>query len=591
MNLNPLYIKLCKSAGKSERLKDLQDPPDELEQNLELLNTEINGKEVIALAYLSGIIGTIATGITALIAWIFDFSFLIPSITGFMSLLTYLVIGWYPSWKVKSKRSDELGNLPRMINYMTILLKINPNLEKSLKFTAENLDRSLGNDLKNELWKLCTGEYSNAKEAISKFEKRLNKYKEDLNHSIFLIKSSVDEKSEASRKNLLDQALESSFLEVRETMESFAEKIKLPTIVIYGIGVLMPLVLIAVIPVLSSTGANINGTHIALIYCLIIPSVIFVIKKQILENRPETFPSPDIPSRDDVKKALAVALAVIILPCSAGLVLKIPTSLLVIVSLWSISIGIAIFCYLNSKKTYEIRRKNLKLEKEFCDALVQLGNQLKSNRPPEEAFRRTSKTSKGSEISEILEKTAVNMKTGGMDTRSAFFDEEFGSLKNVYTTPIRNTFRIMVDLLNRGSKAAGEAILHSAKHLKQLKKIEKQTQRTLSEIVNSMKSVSLFFAPFVASFTVQIQRTISERTFGMPFFGSGIQIPNTTFLGVLGLYTIVITVLLSTYTTEIEKGDDRLTKLMEIAHNLPISMTVFTFGLFIGRQSLGLLMG
>lgn len=591
MDLGQIYPKLCKIAGKSEMLRGLQDPPEKLERNLELLDADIDGEEVTALAYLSLMIGLVPTAVTISCVFTLGLSPLLPMIPGFASVLAYLIVGWYPSWRVESRRSEELGALPRMINYMTILLKINPNLERAVEFTAENLEGSMGSDLKGELWRLCVGEHSGAEEVLSEFERRLEKYGEDLNHSLFLVKSSVDERSETSRGHLLDQALESVFSGVRDTMESYAKRIKLPTMIIYGIGVLMPLVLVAVIPVLSSTGADISGVHVGAIYCVVIPSAILAIRRKVLENRPETFPSPPIPSKDSAGRALILAIIVGVFPPSLAFLLGVPAEMLTIVSLWGLSIGIAIFCYLNSRETYEIRKRNIRLEGEFCDALVNLGNQLKSGRPPEEAFRKTSETSEGSEISGILERTSVNMRTGGMDTRSAFFDGDLGSLKEVYTKPIRNTFKIMVDLLDRGSRAAGEAILHSARHLKQLKRIERETRRALGEIVNSMKSVSLFFAPFVASFTVQIQRTISERTLGMPVFGSGIQIPNTTFLGILGLYTVVVTVLLSTYTTEIESGDDELTKMVGISQDLPISMTVFTFGLFLGRISLGFLTG
>lgn len=234
---------------------------------------------------------------------------------------------------------------------------------------------------------------------------------------------------------------------------------------------------------------------------------------------------------------------------------------------------------------------NRNLEEEFCDSLTQLGNQLKSNIPAEKAFRRTAKTTKWSEISKILEKTSTNIEIGGMSVQTALFDSEVGSLKDVHSPPIRNTFRMLKDLLNQSTHAAGEAIIHSANHLKRLKKLETRIRRNLSEIVSSMKSVAIFFAPLIASVTIQLQQMLSKKTRGMPLFGSDVQISSSIFLGTLGFYMIILTILLSSYAVEIEWGKDRLMKRMSIAQTLPTAMIVFTLGLFLGNQMLKFLVG
>lgn len=120
--------------------------------------------------------------------------------------------------------------------------------------------------------------------------------------------------------------------------------------------------------------------------------------------------------------------------------------------------------------------------------------------------------------------------------------------------------------------------------------MEEDARRSLQEIVNSMKSVTLFFAPLIASVTVRLQQLLSNKTSDLPLFGSGVQISSSIFLGILGFYIISLTVLLTLYTVEIEHGDDKVMKRINLAQTLPISLFVFTIGYVIGGQILSIFM-
>lgn len=591
MKFSQLYTRLCRIAGKSESLKNIQSPPEDLRQNLKLADLNVSGREVVALAFLGILVGAAIAGTVLITAWFFEIPIAIFLITIPLPILFYFSIGWYPSWKSEKEQTKSMEGAPRLISYLVVELKINPNLEKAAKFSAEHAEDSLRSKFRSELWKVCISTHNNVEEALTRFGRIWGEKSQELKRSIDLIKSSISENSEKSRKEVLNQALKTCFEGIQNRMESFAADLQLPTTLIYGIGVLLPLVLLAVLPVLSSTGFKINGLELGIIYCVVLPLTIYLLKKQVLAKRPAAFAPPNIPSKDNRRKALLISALIFLTPSFAAFAINLETPLLALTFVWSLGSAISAFCYLSSFKTFRIRKKNQKLEEEFHDALTQLGNQLKSGRPAEDAFRRTAKTTKGSELSKILKKTSTNLKVGGMSTQSAFFDPREGSLKEVHSTTIKNTFRILTDLLNRSSQAAGEAILHITSHLKRLKDVENQIRRSLRDVVSSMKSVATFFAPLVASITVQLQQLISEKTTGIPLFGSAVQISSPTFLGVLGFYVIVLTVLLSSYTVEIERGNDSLLKRMEIARTLPVAMVVFTIGLVLGGQMLSALTG
>ncbi len=406
MKFKSFYESACRFAGRFEDLKNSHDPPEELENNIRVANLDVQGEEVVSLGVFGALIGGIITGVVLFLSFLFGFSRIIPIIAVSFPILLYLSVGFYPSWLAEKVRTNGMSGVPRLISYLTASLKINPNLEKAAIFSANRTEESLGENFRSELWKACIGAHNNVREALTSFGRKWKGESEELKRSIDLIKSSVSEKNRDTREQVLDQALSTSFEGVRKRMESFATGLQLPTILIYGLGVLLPLVLLAVLPVLSSTGVQLSGIELGLIYCLVLPGVIYVLQKEVLSQRPAAFGSPNIPSKDNEKKATIVGVLILVLPPTITHFTKLPNTLQALTTIWSVSSAIATYCYLSTHKTYETRQINKKLEKELSDALTQLGSQLKSKRPIEKALKRTAMTTKGGRISTILERTS-----------------------------------------------------------------------------------------------------------------------------------------------------------------------------------------
>lgn len=590
MDFSKIYTRLCKRAGKFEILKNIQEPPYELRQNLKKAKLKVTGKEVIASAFLFLIFGALMLVSVAIGMVIFRFSILLPIFVCPLPFFLYFFLGWYPKWRAEKLKNESWGDFPRLISYLSAALRINPNLEKAVNFSTEQ-EEYFGREFHNKIWKNCLGVHNTVDEALTDFGNGLGKDSEGVKRSIDLIKSSVSEANEENRRKILDRSVNTCFEEVQDRIESFASNLQMPTTIIYGIGVLLPLILLAVLPVLSSTGLRIGGLELGLFYCFILPSTVFIFQKKALENRPTTFSSSKLKLEYQEIFTYSTSILVAICPPVLTFLFDFSSTLVLISFLWGITGSISIFCFLSTREAFDIHLKNQKLESEFCDSLIQLASQLKSGHPAERAFQKTAEITKGSEVSKVLGRASVNIKAGGMGLSRAFFDSDKGSLKNVHSELIRHTFRMMVNFLSRSTRAAADAVSQIANHLRSLSKVEKQARKSLQEIANSMKSVTLFFAPLIASVTVRLQQLLSNKTSNLPFFGNGVQISDSTFLGILGFYVIVLTILLTLYVVEIEYGKNKVMKRMSLAQTLPISMLVFTTGYVFGGQILSMLVG
>ena len=483
-----------------------------------------------------------------------------------------------------------IGESPALVAYLTMALKINPNLERAVSFAAEQLDGDMGRDLRAVI---CRGHlrlHSDADEGLRRFSKRWRKSCPELDRSLYLVRSSVNERNEEARKRTLDRALQLALQGARERMRRFASGIYLPTLMIYSMGVLLPLVLVVILPVLSVINVQVGLAQIFFLYCIMLPLMVYAISSEVLSRRPASLPPPKVPVKENRLRTFAVAAVIAAILPTMNAMLKFPSDIGALTILWGLALGVSSYLYLTSASALKRREEIKEMEAELCDALVQLGNRVGEGRPAEEALEQVTETMQGSKLGAVMGNASTNIRLGGMGLRAALFDEARGALAAIYSSTIRGVFKMLVSIIERSTRAAGEALLTMGRHLGELKEVEAEIRRSMGEVVTSMRSVALFFAPLVTSIAARMQGALSSKTLSIDFLGK-MEVSPSDFLFVLGAYIIILAAILTNYSVEIEIGDDRLAKRVAIAIAMPIALFVFTAGAVLGGQMLSSILG
>lgn len=589
-SLNRLYTRACHIAGKFNGLKRARYVSDELQENLEFAGLKVQAEEVVALTFFATLLSAALVAATALFLTLTGSSHCTPLLAP-IPMIAYVLLGWYPKWRAERQRIRGLGETPMLINYLTMSMKVTPNLERAMAFAAENMGGPLGMGLRDALHRTYLRAYAGVGEALTGFAERWGKWCEDLKRSIYLLRSSVSEGTEVARLQTLDRALELSLRGARDRMRDFAAGLHLPTLLIYSMGVLLPLVLVAILPILSVIDISIDAPQIFAIYCVALPLGVYALSRWVLAKRPATFPPPEMPIDANRARALLLAGLLAATLVGAGLFSPIADDFRAILLLWAPTLGITAYLHLTTTQAFERRSRIERMEREFCDSLVQLGNRISEGRPAEDALEHVADTIRGSELAGVFARASVNIRLGGMGLRASLFDPERGALRGVPSQTIHSVLRLLVDMIERSTRAAGAAILRTADHLRELKQVELDIRRSLGEIVTSMRSVALFFAPFIAAIAARMQGLLASKTASVGFLGSGAGVSPAAFLFVLGLYVVLLTAILMSYAVEVELGDDPLAKRVAIARALPLALGVFTAGAIIGGQMLNALIG
>ncbi len=456
------------------------------------------------------------------------------------AILAYMVMQ-YPYSAANKERIRSLGYIPEIVNYFVMAMKVNPNLEKAMEFVAEHGHGRIAKDVRKLLWDVKTGKFRTTEEALDDLAWRWGSYSEEFKHALMLIRSSVMEADDMKRNALLDRALQDTLSGIKEKMDMYSRQMHQPSVYLYYVGVMLPLILIIIAPV----GAMMGGGQLAvlselpvmiLLYNIIIPVGSFIMAKNILSKRPPTRPVPKIP--DDMpglpKKGwfkifnyeLPVYLiAVIIFVILAGLGYILEPIFNPVPPAWKhqswfpffeiagVMLGavyaFSFYLWANHKDKRKVQLEIVQMENEFQDSLYILASRLGEGRPIEEALRYAAEFLPTSQASKrLFLPTLHNIKMLGMTLKMALFDPAYGSLRWIPSDFIKTTMKIVVDSMSLGVQMAARSLTGLSMQLRDMQKVEQALKAMLEDITSMMVSMATLIAPVVLGITVALQRII-----------------------------------------------------------------------------------
>ncbi|KAA0006411.1 MAG: hypothetical protein FE045_03200 [Thermoplasmata archaeon] len=607
MNFESICRKAAKSfewmVGDIEKFKEKANKSvsQEFIDSLTFTGMTLEPYQILLFSYGSAVIAFLfSLFIDALILFFYHFSIassyfaiLIMILTTLLfPLLALQIVSEYPKYKAKQMKIHSLGDIPEVLSYIVMYLKLNPNLENAFRFAARESNTSLAKDLRKLLWDMEIRIHKSIDDAITYFANLWGKWSDYLKRALHLIRSAVHEKSN-ERNTTLDRSIDVVLEGTKSMMMDFSQKLHQPTLVIYSMGVMIPLALVAMFPALSliKTKFKIGIMEIFVFYDILLPLVLLFYIRKILAARPATFPLAPIPHSHpelrnlNKKKNAVIALIAAFIVSFIGLIfLKFfPSSIFPssLIALWAFATFFSTYSLTTYSPYKRIRDEIKEMENEFGDALYVLGKRIMEGKPAEEAFIYASHALEGSKIAKVFERTSYNLLSMRMNTRAALFDEKFGSLKHVYSSRIRAIMKLLAEGIKKSYVAAGVAIVKIADHLKQLQNVEKSIKNALGTLTSTLRTTANIFAPIIAGVTLGITKLISSTLLGMPsssaFAAANfVNIKPNYFVFVIGVYIIELIFLLNRLANGIDEGDDRIEYMYDIGKYLPTSVILFT---------------
>ncbi len=609
------YENLCKSA---ERILPIA-PPKGLEtkymEAIEFSHLNITPKQSFSLTVLTTILVLL---VPSAIGFALGFTDIIV-LAGILGLITFFYLYDYPAHYAIMFKIRATSEMVLTIIYMTISMRISPNIENAIKFTAGNLKGPLALDFKQLLWDVYTRKYDSIPQALGSFIKKWKKDNEEFTQSLYVIISSSFESRERLEANL-DEAVEIILSGTKERMEHFSQDLRTPVMIFNAMGILLPILGLVFLPIVGIfMQDSIRPFWIIVGYDILLPFAVYIMMKSYLEKRPYTFHHPDISNHPNFSKekpfgrqfaiSLMVALSLSIIGAFVLLqtkeIFSFPLLIASMFITWGVTGGIVAYTILTSVHKLKLRDEIAQIEGEFSEGLFQLGMQLTRGIPLEKALKDITPRIKELKISRFFEIILYNIETFGMTLEQAVFNPKSGAIRYYPSQTIEAVMKAIIEISKRGMTVVANAMLTISKYLKDSHKVQENLKETMSETTSTMEIQAFLLAPLASGIVVALTAMIMQLLLHLRasleslqtalFSGGPVQaaggsvlssiinvnqmIPAHYFQLIVGVYMVEVVGMLAMFISVINNGEENLLKRFNIGRTLGIATLIYSFTL------------
>ncbi|MEM4336966.1 MAG: hypothetical protein QXG86_03100, partial [Candidatus Woesearchaeota archaeon] len=292
-----IYEKLCNLSEKILKLKPDAKTEPKIQEAINICHLNITPAGAVSFAYLAPIF-FIFVGVFLSIA--------VPTITGgevsLFFLMFFLLAGTVliiplnklPDFLANNWRMRASNQMVLCIFYTVTYMRHTSNLERAINFASEHLTPPLSLDLKKVLWDVETEKYESIKESLDAYLETWKKWNMEFIEAFHLIESSLYEGVEKNRLETLDKALAVMLDETYERMLHYAQNLKSPLTMIHMMGIILPILGLVILPLVVSFMENVKWYHLAMLYNIILPTVVYYLVLNTLSKRPTGYGDTDI---------------------------------------------------------------------------------------------------------------------------------------------------------------------------------------------------------------------------------------------------------------------------------------------------------
>ncbi len=624
------YEKYCNFCYNILKIKLKDEELKEYEELNKFCKLRIHPAANISAAIITFLIGMIL---------VLFFSFFIPSLTFILFILLILITFltyYYPFLLAKFIRSNAASEMMHAIIYFVISLKQVPTLERATIFAASNLEGEIGKDLKEVVAKLYVGDIKNVKEGLEKVVERWYREAREFSEALKLI---ISYSENPTSEKLLDEALRLIHDETFSRLEKYSRSLKLPSSIILGLGIILPLLSIVVLFLFALFFPQIfSFSSLILIYNIFLPIILLIIISTLLSSRPLTS-SYLLVQNPFKKKVFGYEVNILIIFLALSFLISLPlvfdflekNKIFELCAEWStkkfsdlkkptnlelsesecknvltdfinpifssvsllliLVLPTCVFLFFMLKNIIFSRRKIERVEKEMPTVLYQIGYYINIGNPLEIAISKSIEKYKNFEVSKLFEKIYSKIITG-FNLNEAIFGKD-GAINFYPSTLIKSVFEVIVESYRKGYQFASRSMIILSQYLNSLFKLQDKIEEMISDTTNNLKFISTFLLPVITASGVSLGiillslvATISFKTpqaqetaiptMPLPFLS--LTTPNLytgSIIFSIGLYVIEIVFISSFLIVGLEKGLEKYYILDYLAKNLAISIIFY----------------
>ncbi len=422
----------------------------------------------------------------------------------------------HPSRRAASRASKVLRSSSEPINLMIMSLRHEPSVSKALAF-ASGRDTEFSGELKACTWGVIMGRFASFEEALIDLGQRWSRYGSDLKSSLNALVTASRESTQEGKRRALDRANSALITGAKRRIEDYSASLATPTMMLFGLGILLPIMVGSFLPMLSwnlwsaeglaggQTGLSQGQTTTEMVFVMnvLLPAVAALIAMSALSGYPFEADAPREQGPMLGPWYGPVLAAAGTLTGSAAGVSYLDGALRSAELLLSAVVPLGLWLALTGRGAGQDHEDGISgLE----DALFKTGARMLEGENFETSLNRSCRDL-GRKASDTVTRLSVRTTVMGQDDLSAP-SGQFGSSNAI------GGLRIAKLAARKDERAAGMLAMDLAAYLKDLRELEATLKNSLRPTISMMRTTALVLAPIVLGVTYAIYLSLASMIGG-----------------------------------------------------------------------------
>jgi hypothetical protein len=494
---------------------------DELRTNLALSDILMKPESVLAASKtLSILLAAASIPLVLFILLFFGVDYAVPAIlvAVIVSVLSKEILVSRPARSAVSAADEVLSDSSETTNLMIMSLRHEHSVSRAIAFASSGEGR-FKRELKACAWGVIMGKYESFEEALIGLGQKWSRFSGDLKASLNAMVTASREATEDGRRRALDRANNAMVAGAKRRIEEYALSLSMPSMLIFGLGIMLPLMVGSFMPMLSwniwsieglsqgqTTQASTQNTaQMVFMMNILFPSIAALVAMNAVSGHPfnahagaRKRASRRTPAGFIAAATAGVASAAVGASLLSGTALSLWTlfSFLVPISVWLIAYGRL------------SRQAPGRLETSYEDVLFKTGARMLEGENFESSLHKACEDASRSSSGSMRELSFCDTIIGLENAPAGQVKHGFGVMNAM------QGIRITKQAAAKDELAAGMLAMDLAAYLKDLRDIESALKNRLKPTMSMMKTTALVLAPVVLGVTYAIYLSLASMMGG-----------------------------------------------------------------------------
>jgi hypothetical protein len=419
----------------------------------------------------------------------------------------------YPGSQARKRAAEVMRTYTRAGNLMIMSVRHEPSIPKAVKFASRDCS-AFATELRRCAWSVLMGRHSSFEEALQELGDKWSRFGGDVKSSINALVTASREGTEEGKRRALERANNAMISGVKRRIEEYSLSLSTPSMILFGLGILLPLMVGSFLPMLSwdiwtspsgelgerEFGDGKSMMQAVVLMDVVFPGIAYIVASEAISRHPMEFAI----ERLVVKKgSLGIVLAMFASACAGacvavtymnGLALTIALTLSLTVPTGGVLIRIG-RQPASSDTTPDGHE----------DLLFRAGARMLEGENLEAALSRA-----GREIGGSATSMATQWALGLAEVSRAESKEKGGNATSMDGGNASEGLAIVRDAASKNELDAGMLAMDLASYIRDLRELEGALKRRLKPTVSMMRMTAHVLGPIVLGVTYAIFISLSS---------------------------------------------------------------------------------